>query len=644
MDDNLQPVPVGVQGEIVIGGAGVGGGYLKNPALSSQGFIPKIRDPQSHRTRGWNMMHRTGDVGRWRKDGNLLVQGRKSGDTQIKLRGLRIDLAEVENSMLKESQAMLEQVVVSVRYPTQPRAQSGRGFLVAHVKFRPNVLASRGEQQTFLNKALARLSLPRYMRPATAFPVEHFPMLVSGKLDRKAVAKLPLEQERLSSVGNTQTVSDTCTSREISKQYTIDSDTDFFHVCGNSTLLLKLQYDIQMEFGVSLSALEMFENTTLGAMARRIDPSDTNHSGSGINIDWSAETDVPNAIQKSLLSAKAVDFMTTRTIILTGATGFLGQAYLKALLSDSKVTAVHCVAVRLGRAGTKRLLSVPDSLIHHSKVEIHAGDLAEPRLGLGEETITRIFVIADCIIHNGADTSHVKSYTSIRKTNYESTQELIKICLGKNFQRMVPFHFVSSGSIWSSSGLSIASETSAAAYPPDQKLSTGYSLSKWASEIFLEKVFEQSKSLWPIYIHRPASIQPDHVENSETAGDTEAPPHLDLTETLLHYCRLTNSVPASSHLQGYLNQVSISIVVEDMMKALQSCRMGHGKIRYINEIGNVDIPLSQLNTVVSNAVEVEPEEWARRAAAAGLNPILHELFQSVVGKRKLVFPQLTKGC
>ncbi|KAH4938811.1 hypothetical protein HBH70_033740 [Parastagonospora nodorum] len=412
VDDNLQPVPVGVQGEIVIGGAGVGGGYLKNPALSSQVFIPNIRAPQSHRARGWNMMHRTGDVGRWRKDGNLLVEGRKSGDTQIKLRGLRIDLAEVENSMLKESQAMLEQVVVSVRYPTQPRAQSGGAFLVAHSKFQPNVLASRGEQQTFLNKALAWLSLLRYMRPAAAFPVEHFPMLVSGKPDCKAVAKLPLEQEGLSSVGNTQTVSDSelltkteerlkrlwvaCTSREISKQYTIDSGTDFFHV-------------------------------------GKIDPSDKTHSGSGINIDWSAETDVPNAIQKSLLSAKAVDFMTTRTIILIGATGFLGQAYLKALLSDSKVTAVHCVAVRLGSAGTKRLLSQPDSLLHHSKVEIHAGDLAEPRLKLAEETITRIFGIADCIIHNGADTSHMKSCTSIRKTNYESTQELIKMCLGKNF-------------------------------------------------------------------------------------------------------------------------------------------------------------------------------------------------------------------
>ncbi|KAF1963942.1 acetyl-CoA synthetase-like protein, partial [Bimuria novae-zelandiae CBS 107.79] len=278
MDERLQPVPVGIQGEIVIGGVGVARGYLKNQNISSERFVSNPLAPEDYRSRGWTTMHRTGDVGRWCEDGTLLVEGRKSGDTQIKLRGLRIDLAEIENSMVKESQNALAQVVVSVRYSTRPSTQSNEGFLVAHAKFRPNVFSSRGEQQAFLNEILARLSLPQYMRPAAVFPVDDFPMMISGKLDRKAVAQLPLEQERSSSLANPQSVTnepltktearlkrlwELCTSCEISKQYSIESNTDFFHVGGNSTLLLKLQHDIRKEFGVSLTLLDLFQHTTL---------------------------------------------------------------------------------------------------------------------------------------------------------------------------------------------------------------------------------------------------------------------------------------------------------------------------------------------------------------------------------------------
>ncbi|EUC27795.1 hypothetical protein COCCADRAFT_110782, partial [Bipolaris zeicola 26-R-13] len=279
MDERLQPVPVGIQGEIVIGGAGVARGYLKNQELSSERFVPNPLVPQHYRAKGWTKMHRTGDIGRWREDGALLIEGRKSGDTQIKLRGLRIDLAEIENSILRESQNTLAQVVVSVRHSTQPSVQFNEGFLVAHVKFQPGVFPSRGEQQAFLNELLARLPLPQYMRPAAAFPVENLPMMISGKLNRKAVADLPLEQEGSSSLAYLQRVTDNrpltktearlkdlweaCISDDISKQYAFEPNTDFFHVGGNSTLLLKLQYDIRRNFDVSLTLLDMFQYSTL---------------------------------------------------------------------------------------------------------------------------------------------------------------------------------------------------------------------------------------------------------------------------------------------------------------------------------------------------------------------------------------------
>ncbi|KAI0616473.1 polyketide synthase peptide synthetase, partial [Pyrenophora tritici-repentis] len=368
-------------------------------------------------------------------------------------------------------------------------------------------------------------------------------------------------------------------------------------------------------------------------MARHIDPSSSALQPDSHHVDWKTVTDVPGTIQRSLVSAKPVESLIPRVVAMIGATGLMGQAYLRALIGDVDVQKVHCIAVRLGSASTKQLLSLPDSPLRHPRVEIHPGDLSEPNLGLDETTLTHIFSTANVIIHNGADTSHMKSFSSIHKTNFDSTREPISMCLSKNVGRMIPFHYVSTGSVWVSSGLDVADEVSAAAYPPDEKLATGYSASKWASEMFLERLFEYSGSLWPICIHRPASVQPDNDDDDvanktilTSAAESSAIPHLDLTDTLLHYCRLMRCVPVSPGLRGSLNQVSLSRVVQDMMTALRTGPTGLGKLQYIHEIGDVDIPLHQLSTVVPNAVEVEPLEWARRAAAAGLDTFLVDLF------------------
>lgn len=111
-----------------------------------------------------------------------------------------------------------------------------------------------------------------------------------------------------------------------------------------------------MEFGVSLTLLEMFEHITLGAMARRIDPDSTLQHDSRFDVDWKAETHVPDTIQKALPSAKPVEFMKPWVIALTSATVSLGQAYLQALLSDPDVQKDHCIAIRLGSASTQQML------------------------------------------------------------------------------------------------------------------------------------------------------------------------------------------------------------------------------------------------------------------------------------------------
>lgn len=93
-------MPIGVRGEILVGGAGVASGYL-NEELTEANFIPDIRNVAEHIVHGWKMVYRAGDLGRWRDDGAIQAEDRITGGSQIKLRELRIELRDVENSILE---------------------------------------------------------------------------------------------------------------------------------------------------------------------------------------------------------------------------------------------------------------------------------------------------------------------------------------------------------------------------------------------------------------------------------------------------------------------------------------------------------------------------------------------------------------
>ena len=104
LDTKGNPVPFGQIGELVVGGVQVGAGYLNRPEVNAKSFVEDPFASEDDRKRGWNRMFKTGDRGRFRADGQLEFHGRIAGDKQIKLRGFRIDLGEVEQVIFKESQ------------------------------------------------------------------------------------------------------------------------------------------------------------------------------------------------------------------------------------------------------------------------------------------------------------------------------------------------------------------------------------------------------------------------------------------------------------------------------------------------------------------------------------------------------------
>jgi nonribosomal peptide synthetase DhbF len=168
LDQAGEPVPIGVTGEICIGGAGVAEGYLKRPALTAERFVA---DPFA--AVPGRRLYRTGDLGRWGRNGKLYHLGRM--DDQIKIRGYRIELGEIEAAL--SAHPAIQAVVAAVR---DARADDPR--LVAYVRYREGQSATVGDLKRDL-----RLRLPDYMVPSIILPVDAIPLTPNGKVDRAAL-------------------------------------------------------------------------------------------------------------------------------------------------------------------------------------------------------------------------------------------------------------------------------------------------------------------------------------------------------------------------------------------------------------------------------------------------------------------------
>lgn len=213
LDEDLSLCPTGVMGEIVISGDGVGKGYLNNPELTSERFVP---DP----FRAGSTMYRTGDMGWMRPDGNIEFCGRR--DNQIKLRGLRIELGEIECAMAKAEGVDLSAVVCR-------KDTSGEPYLAGFYTADGTV-----EEET-LKEYLSR-ELPPYMVPKVIKKIDTMPETSSGKIDRKALPEVSFTASaREYTAPSTDMEKKICAIfGEVLKQSRVSVTDDFFEIGGDS--------------------------------------------------------------------------------------------------------------------------------------------------------------------------------------------------------------------------------------------------------------------------------------------------------------------------------------------------------------------------------------------------------------------------
>jgi amino acid adenylation domain-containing protein len=257
LDQYLQPVPIGHSGELYIGGLGLARGYVGDPELTQQKFVP---DPFLTGER----MYRTGDVVRHRADGVLEFIGRE--DHQIKIHGFRVELGEVESAL--ESCPGVSVCAVGV-----DRGRSGEASLVAYVETPASSDTSAGQLRHFL-----RARLPYYMCPSEFVIAARLPHLSSGKLDRAALSKLPRERGSAASHHvapcNSSELAVARIWQEILEVPAVGVTDDFFLVGGHSLLAIRLLARLERELELSVPLGRFLQEPTVRGLLRTLHADD----------------------------------------------------------------------------------------------------------------------------------------------------------------------------------------------------------------------------------------------------------------------------------------------------------------------------------------------------------------------------------
>lgn len=666
VDDNHHAVPAGVLGEVVLGGASIAKGYLNDEALTASRFVIDKHASQYFQTHGWSRAHLTGDRGRLTPDGRLILHGRIEGSTQVKLAGIRIDLQDVEATIVSSNHEVLQAVVSARRSPG-----SDTPFLVAYVVLSARVDGDPSEKSRLLQQLPSSLPLPHYMRPVRAIRAGYLPTNSSGKLDRRRVDTWPMPPasdikqgglgevtttapKGLSEFENTvaQLWRDALPQGVLPFHTSLNADSDFFHAGGSSLSLINLQGLVKERFQTSVPLHKLFQASTLGEMAAAVQTeirkteseSEAGANASPAIIDWEQEASLPLDLLQ-LDHGKDKDCKVNvpasqppTVIALTGATGFIGREILRRLTVDTTISRIHALAMR---KDVSQLSPESQALFTHPKVTVHTGNLGAPQLGLTDSVVSSVFSTIDAVIHAGADVSFLKTYQSLRLVNVASTRELVRLSLSSG--RQIPFHFVSSATV---ARLAVDADRfgreSIRPHPPSaaDAQGDGYVAAKWVSEVLLENAATQLGL--PVWIHRPTSV------TGEGANET------DLMSNVSRYIQELKAVPDTREWKGNFDFVEVGKVAEDIVGAVLRGReisdgQGHGSaLQFRFQSADVQVSGQEIAAGNSdgsggaNGFRVLPfGEWLDEAAAAGLDPLL-VLYLRRAEQGQLLIPKLRK--
>lgn len=497
LDRQQQLQPVGVRGEIFIGGVGVGRGYLNDTVRTAEQFLP---DPWSEV--GGERLYRTGDTGRYRADGAIEFLGRI--DQQVKIRGYRIELGEVEQVL--RAQTGVKEAEVDVR-----EGAAGQQWLVGYV------VAQEGSQLSMeeLRNAMRQL-LPEYMVPPIIVQLHNMPLTPNGKLDRRALPDP--DEQRVQSEKDYVAPHTPLEAQlaaiwaEVLKLPRVGLYENFFEVGGHSLLTVPLLARIQETWQVTLPLRYIFEFPTVDQLAAAIEKMlIVSHD------DVQTEPEVPgiawyeDAVLDPTIVPQAEGYRVSPTepaaIFLTNGTGFLGTFLLADLLQNTSALLYCLVRCQNDNDGMRRIKSALEAAylwrptFAHRIISVR-GDLAQPRLGVASAVYEHLAATIDTIYHTAASVSQVLAYEELRAINVFGTQEVLRLATSG---KVKPLHHISTLGV-----LSVGDDAGEQCLLEQESLDshrefmlTGYNQSKWVAEKLVTLARERGL---PVAIYRPGRL------------------------------------------------------------------------------------------------------------------------------------------
>jgi thioester reductase-like protein/amino acid adenylation domain-containing protein len=508
LDEQLQPVPIGVPGELYIGGAGLAREYLNRPELTAEKFITveNLGGQDTHPTR----VYKTGDKARYLPDGNIEFLGRV--DYQVKIRGFRVELGEIE-AVLSQHPGV-RQAVVSLS-----EDESGNNRLIGYVVPNPKQAPSVSDLRHFLlNK------FPEYMVPSAFVLLKTLPLTPNGKVDRRA---LPAAEQTRPELEAVFVAPRTQIEQQLAEIWAkllglekVGIHDNFFDLGGHSLLITQLLAKVRDTFQVNLSLRSLFELPTVANIAEKIAIAQLSESSSEIvtedAINLKAEAVLDPTIRPDSVTYNPN--VPPLAIFLTGATGFLGSFLLYELLQQTQADIYCLVRAETIELGKKKIQSSLESYLlwdesFNSRIIPVLGDLSQPLLGLSKEQFLKMASQLDVIYHNGALVNFTYPYSVLKAPNVLGTQEVLRLASQITVK---PVHFISTISVVFSNNPDVSVVREQDSLDEAKMPSGGYAQSKWVAEKLVTIARERGL---PICIYRPGRISGHSKTGACNPGD-----------------------------------------------------------------------------------------------------------------------------
>ena len=414
--------PVGVSGELYIGGKGVAQGYFKDQEKTNKAFIVHPK---------YGRIYRTGDYGVLLKSGIIIFQGRK--DSQIKIRGHRIEIGEIENQLLKHPKVK-NCVVVDWE------DDLGKKYLCGYFVSENNIDSK--ELQDML-----RSKLPDYMIPKCFEQIGGIPLTANEKVDRNKLPKPEFKTKQIGKCIDPRTVKEKEVLKiwkEVLNLSDIGIYDDFYEMGGDSLSAMKVFSKLTQKYQISIKELYLYRNiASLSKMLRKKEPQiyfdflknqfkEMEHVLQYPTTEYLES--YRNYLEKIDKDYNEIELETEeeyRTMLFIGATGFLGSHILYEFLSNTDVEIYAIIRGQSKESAGKRLRETLEFFDKYNpaweqRIHVVVGDASIPKFGLEEETYEILRSKVDCIFNCAAIVSHLGLYEVMYKSNVLTCSNILK--------------------------------------------------------------------------------------------------------------------------------------------------------------------------------------------------------------------------